>query len=652
MVFVIGAAVTAAIFQVQATAQVSDNAGIKPSQSSLSPPPFQNNLAPISAPLRFFVQEKQRRLAMNQAAAQSTDAINSNSLLMASSGSLQSLQGVSPPASAAAVASPCDSSAGALFNLEPAIGSPHIGFVVPQNSESVDFIPEGGILGSDLVVESAVDYRGIFDYLFTPFNGPNLPNSWGLSASGYYVHRMGSDCSVAFEGGFPHVKINNGHQGGPETIYGSGEPTVAANPTNNRVYAADLRIGVTMTGIGLVSTTAARLNDPAFCPNGTHLTDMHGNDSVSSQCWPIVALLGPQAQTQALTAFPDKPYVRADERPSGVGAGDVYVSWTVFNPNGPNGLPSDSGGISYIQLAVCPYNFKTDDECSPAETISGNDANTQFSQISVRPDGIITITYVDLRSSLSGFEVFDIKYVSCQPGGAPRAPACSAPSLVFSESQPLPSSILLFPTDLPYWTYPVHDGRANGKGYEEFVAWARCSVDPFFSPDPVGFGGCPDADILMTWSTTDSFGNPQGWATPVGVNTNPGNQVMPSLRTDRGTNTINIGYLSAEQDPYQRRYQVFQAQILPGAYDVNAQQPVVAAFPDEPAADPFYFTFLAAGGGEPLSTGTLGGYIGVAARSTSTQSHVYFGFTGQIYQGLFGGQMVSGSNNLLSRVDY
>src|SRR5437899_1350490 len=142
MVFVIGAAVTAAIFQVQATAQVSDNVGIKPSQSSLNPPPFQNNLAPISASLRFFVQEKQRRLAVNQVAAQSTDAINSNSLLVASSGSPQSLQDVSPPASAVAVASPCDSSVGALFNLEPATGSPHIGFVVPQNSESVDFIPE------------------------------------------------------------------------------------------------------------------------------------------------------------------------------------------------------------------------------------------------------------------------------------------------------------------------------------------------------------------------------------------------------------------------------------------------------------------------------------------------------------------------------
>lgn len=118
-----------------------------------------------------------------------------------------------------------------------------------------------------------------------------------------------------------------------------------------------------------------------------------------------------------------------------------------------------------------------------------------------------------------------------------------------------------------------------------------------------------------------------------------------------GSNIITIGYLSAEQDPYRHRYQVFQAQILPGAYDISAQQPVVASLPLEPAADPFYLTYSYLGPA-PLGAGPFGGYIGVAARSTSDQSYAYFAFTGQIYQGLFRGQMVSGSNNLLSRVAY
>jgi hypothetical protein len=118
---------------------------------------------------------------------------------------------------------------------------------------------------------------------------------------------------------------------------------------------------------------------------------------------------------------------------------------------------------------------------------------------------------------------------------------------------------------------------------------------------------------------------------------------MPSISSDHLGNIINIGYLTAERDPYLHRYQVFRAQIVPGAYSVGAQQSLVAALPDEPAADPFSAYF---------SWGTLGGYIGVAARSTGNQSRVYFGFTRQIYRGLFRGQMVSGSNNLLSAVSY
>jgi hypothetical protein len=122
---------------------------------------------------------------------------------------------------------------------------------------------------------------------------------------------------------------------------------------------------------------------------------------------------------------------------------------------------------------------------------------------------------------------------------------------------------------------------------------------------------------------------------------------MPSISSDHARDIINIGYLSAQQDPYQHRYQLFQAQIGPGVYGVSAQQ-VVAALADEPAADPLL------GPGDLVGPGqiVLGAYIGVAARSTGNQSRVYFGFTGQIYKGLLRGQMVSGSNNLLSAVSY
>jgi hypothetical protein len=70
---------------------------------------------------------------------------------------------------------------------------------------------------------------------------------------------------------------------------------------------------------------------------------------------------------------------------------------------------------------------------------------------------------------------------------------------------------------------------------------------------------------------------------------------------------------------------------------------LVSSYPDEPAADPFYDLFLG---------GTFGGYIGAAARSCGDSSRTYFGFTGQAYRGLFGGQMLSNSDYLLLATDH
>ena len=58
------------------------------------------------------------------------------------------------------VSDPCDAPAGALFNLEPATGSPEIHLPVPQLANSADYVPGGGLLGADLVVAAGDDYRG------------------------------------------------------------------------------------------------------------------------------------------------------------------------------------------------------------------------------------------------------------------------------------------------------------------------------------------------------------------------------------------------------------------------------------------------------------------------------------------------------------
>ena len=232
---------------------------------------------------------------------------------------------------------PCNAPAGALFNLEPETGSPEIHFPVPQFANAVDHIQDGGAMGADLVIGAGDDYRGVFDQIRNGGGASpqQFPNAWGFTMSGYYVHRTGSDCSASFEGALPHIP----YRPTGDELYGY-SPTVALDPTRNRAYAVDVRFAATVNGLGLFATTVSSLNDAAHCANGTHLTDSTGLDTAASMCWPTAAVLNPQRNIFPST-FSDKPHLAVDTRADGVGAGDVYVSWTNFDL---------FHGIAYIQL--------------------------------------------------------------------------------------------------------------------------------------------------------------------------------------------------------------------------------------------------------------------------------------------------------------
>jgi hypothetical protein len=538
----------------------------------------------------------------------------------------------------AQASNPCNASAGTLFNLEPVNGDSSIGFPVPQTGESIDYVPNGGTLGTDLVIETATDSRGVFDYFFSP-NAP-LPNAWGLSQSGYYVHRSGTDCSPSFEGGFPHMFYPDTGQ----LVYGAGIPVVAVDATRKAVYVTDVRCCGTVSAIGLFANTAARLNDVTACPNGTHSTDAAGNDTTASKCWPTSILFNPQRQIWP-ALFLDKPYIRADERASGVGAGDVYVTWTTFDFFNHGGRSEHA----YIQIAACPYGFDMASNCSAPMTISANDQLSNLSQVSVRGDGTATVTYINLSFDDSGgFSriIVDLRYVSCKPQGAPKPPVCSQPVSITTEMQPIIFSGTLVgmdPTRMPAITYPVHDSRFNGKNYEEFVVWSRCKVDPYQVTGNLVLAGCPDIDVEMSWAA--DTGGPLKWSSPTPVSAAPGDQILPSISTDRGRNIINIAYLSSENDLYRRRRQVMRAAINPGEYQPNPSNQLLTSAASEPNADPFLV--LNFPGGE------TGGWMGVSARSRGTTgSRVYVGFTGHNYRGLLLGSKVAGANNLVTALDY
>ena len=532
------------------------------------------------------------------------------------------------PAVLFAADAPCDAPGGGLFNLEPVTGSPEIHLPVPQLANAVDTIPGAGLLGADLVIATGDDYRGVFDQIRNGGGAglQQLPDAWGFTISGYYVHRAGSDCSATFEGALPHIP----YRPTGDVLYGY-DPAVVTDSTRDRVYAVDVRFAATVNGLGLFATTAANLNDPAHCANGTHLTDSNGLDTAASLCWPRAAVLNPQ-RNMGQSTFSDKPHVAVDLRPSGIGAGDVYVSWTNFDI---------FQGIAYIQLIACPHAFTSRRSCSEPITISGNDPHTQYSRVAVRPDGVLSITYVSINlieTDTPPYErqTFDIRHVSCIPNADRIAPTCAQPTLVASEEQPIPffGGLGASPFDFPPATLPVHDHRMNGNNTEEFVAWSRCRVDPYFWVGVVPFVNCVDSDVVFTWSGTDSTGVPLGWAPPMLADARKRHQLMPSLKTDPSRNTMELVYLSASEDIYNERYLVVRREIAPGSYAPGGLS-TLTSVPIEPSADAFLSLFI-------------GDSLGLSAGV----GHAYVSFTGEAYDGVVRKSLIPGNNNLLRMFSY
>jgi hypothetical protein len=403
----------------------------------------------------------------------------------------------------------CGTSAGTRFNLEPRTNARF------QNTQVVDVLRNRVAAGVDLVVGGSWDWRHL----------------GGDSATGYYVSRD-ADCAPEVEGGLPAVAAFDDR--------GLGNPVVAADPARDAIFMADLRLTFDdRIGIGVFRTTAATLLSSSACPNGTH------TNAQASTCWPKRRLLNP---VDYLDQQPqDKPHLAVDERASGTGAGDVYVTATQF----------DFGtSASEIWLVACRNDLSA---CSAPTIISGSDPDTQFSHVAVRPEGGITITYINVADFGNSF---DIKYVRCTPRGAPTPPSCSAPMLVHHETQPLRFGGFLGAHGFPIATYPKHDHRADTNGTETYVVWDRCKVAPISSGLANDACVCPDADVVLKASRN----NGATWSSVTGVNTGTQDQFLPAIRTDRSRNIVNIAYYSSNADAtFQHRVRLILHHINPGS---------------------------------------------------------------------------------------
>jgi hypothetical protein len=567
-----------------------------------TPPPFQNFAVAPSGPVRFLLSEQGKWLLRKSPHPKARALLGWMRADVSGLPESAPSELAPPPPSDAEPPSPqdagsvvgCGTSAGTRFNLEPRTNAR------AQYTQAVDVFRNRVAAGIDLVVGGSFDVRGLAGLL-------------GSSLTGYYVSRD-TDCVPEFEGGLPSVAdpLEPG-----DVLFGMGDPVVAADPARDAVFMADLRFDDSTTAIGVFRSPAATLLNGTACPTGTHTATQ------AATCWRTKRLvLVRVADFDGF--FQDKPHLAVDERTSGTGAGNVYIAAIEFD---------FSSGVTGIKLVACTNTLAS---CSSPIVISTGDG-LQFPHVAVRPDGQITLTWINVIDSFA--PTYQILYRACTPAGAPAAPSCAATSLVHTETQPLPFGGFLAAQAFEVVTYPKHDHRVDANGTETYVVWDRCKVALIFARM------CPDADVVMKASRNNGV----TWSALTCVRCTAQDQFFSTIKTDRSRNIINIAFVGSGGDAtFQHRLQVVLEHIQPGS-----------ATPD-PVADLHTLTTLLndpSGNPDPARLGRhpfFGDHIGVAARGTGTdgQSRAYVHYTYNNIQGVYNGVQVPELNNHLSRLDY
>jgi hypothetical protein len=490
----------------------------------------------------------------------------------------------------AAASSPCTSANGNIFNLEPRPNA------VTQAALSVAFLPNGAGAGLDLVLATATDQRGL-----------------GGTSDDFYVQRSTENCAADLEGGLPSIS------NAIDTWEPFGTPIAVADPAHDGFFIADLRTGLNTNGngVGIVKATSANLLDTTNCPAGTQNTGSVG-------CFTT----GSVFNITPVNNFLVDPNLAVDQRTTGTGAGDVYTVVTQT-------LSKNGFGDTSISLMACT---NADLNCSNNILISGTDAEAKFAWVQVRPDGDITVSYVNYNSLTATSE--EVKFVTCTPHGAPKAPTCSAPVLIATET----FLRIIGQTKLADFMMPKHAHRLESNGtITTFLTYDRCEVKLLeLSKADLALASCPKTDVVVTSSTDGG----QTWSSIAKVTNGPFQQFYGAIATDASTGMVNIAYYSTENDTtFQTRPQVFLAQIAPGTTTVGTPNLLTSASIYANATETIPTEF------EPMG---LGDRIGLAAAGTGTvgQSHAYVGFTWNSVFGTYAGVSLPDINNHLTFLQY
>jgi hypothetical protein len=556
------------------------------------PPEFQGAHMPLSGEMRFLASEEGRAFLKATGHPLAQYAIArwgepSKTTVVPAQWLQQAANARQPLSADPAPPAPCNASNGVRFNLEPRANA------MTQNEAIADFLPNRIGAGNDLIVQAASDDRG------------NFPSkTWDNSLSGYYVHTSTNpDCSVQFEGGLPSFTFQG------SGTQGVGRPTVAADPARDAFFMADVRVGgFAGDAVGLFRASASTLLDPKSCPSGSHL------EKQAESCWM-------KTPPVLLRIAADTPRIAVDERPTkaGVGAGDVYIVADALS----------------VTLTPCTNGLN----CGQPLVVSGSDF-TQMSDAQVRADGLITISYMVVNSD--GTPGADVKFVTCTPSGAPKAPVCGTPVLVIHLANNLLANFFgntlanLVNYSSPVSTFPKITNRVeSGNHFTTFLVYDDCK-DPFRQNNASVV--CINAEVMLATSTDSG----KTWSTPVSVDTTRGHHFLPAITTDTSTGIVHIAYYSAEGDKFNHEIRVFRNQINAGGLKLGPPQ-AVTQFPDTldnsfvPSVLPVNDLFMSAK---------------ARGNGTSGKSRLYMSFDSALVDGIYEGRPVPDANNSIIQVSY
>jgi hypothetical protein len=326
-------------------------------------------------------------------------------------------------------------------------------------------------------------------------------------------------------------------------------------------------------------------------------------------------------------------HIAVDPRTSGTGAGDVYVVAEFLNTTN---FPS----VSNIQIIACTNQSVS---CGTPVVVSGTDPAATRPYVQVRADGTITISYWTFTKPNTGMQPnpIDIKFLTCTPQGAPKAPKCGTESLVATSN--VPGLFAPGGSGFQNFLFPKHANRVetDGKTFTTFLVYDRCQgiVGKVSTVAPV----CSKIDVVATFSTNGGA----TWSTPVAVEST-GHQFMGTIRNDVSTHTINIAYYSTQEDMFLQRAKIRLRQIPAGSTTLGAAS-VLTATSTDPDAGIQDINQPGAGG-----VIDFGDRIGLAAGGTGTagQSKVYVHYTSNNVFGAFNGVSQPDQNNTLSSASY